>query len=194
MLMDAEEQEYTLGVDEDLTRLDEGIRRLKIDYEMYFNGGSPRPPMDTHWRVEKLVKQYSDSQKLNYAQRFRYNSLVQKFSVYNDLWRQKLRGREEGQGRFAGRGREEAPEDSITRILCRDPSRESEKVDQLLKAMVDAKRKCGESVGNLDPLAFKKFIQDKTKKLQKSLGCKTVQYVVSVEEGKAKLKAIRGED
>ena len=194
MLMDAEEQEYTLGVDEDLTRLDEGIRRLKIDYEVYFNGGSPRPPMDTHWRVEKLVKQYSDSQKLNFAQRFRYNSLVQKFSVYNDLWRQKLRGREEGQGLFAGRGREEAPEDGITRILCRNPSHESEKVDQLLKAMVDAKRKCGESVGNLDPLAFKKFIQDKTKQLQKSLGCKTVQYVVSVEEGKAKLKAIRGED
>ena len=137
--------------------------------------------MDAHWRVEKLVKQYSDSQKLNFAQRFRYNSLVQKLSVYNDLWRQKLKGREEGQGRFA------------TRIICRDPSRESEKVDQLLKAMVDAKRKCGESIGNLDPLAFKKFIQDKTKQLQKSLGCKTVQYVVSVEEGKVKLKAIRGD-
>ncbi len=183
-----------MGVDEDLTRLDDGIRRLKIDYEVYFNGGSPRPPMDTHWRVEKLVKQYSDSQKLNFAQRFRYNSLVQKFSVYNDLWRQKLKGREEGQGRFAARGREGAPDDGITRILCRDPSRESEKVDQLLKAMVDAKRKCGESIGNLDPLAFKKFIQNKTKQLQKSLGCKTIQYVVSVEEGKAKLKAIRGED
>ena len=119
---------------------------------------------------------------------------MQKFSVYNDLWRQKLRGREEGQGRFAARSREGGPEDGVTRIVCRDPSRESEKVDQLLKAMVDAKRICGESVGNLDPLAFKKFIQDKTKKLQKSLGCKTVQYVVSVEEGKAKLKAIRGDD
>ncbi len=82
-----------MGVDEDLTRLDEGIRRLKIDYEVYFNGGSPRPPMDTHWRVKKLVNQYSDSQKLNFAQRFRYNSLVQKFSIYNDLWRQKLKGR-----------------------------------------------------------------------------------------------------
>lgn len=183
-----------MSVDEDLTRLDDGIRRLKIEYEVYFNGGSSRPPMDAQWRVEKLVKQYSDSQKLNFAQRFRYNSLVQKFAVYNDLWRQKLRGREEGQGRFAARGREGAPDDGITRIICRDPSREPEKVDLLLQAMVDAKRKCGESVGNLDPMTFKKFIQDKTKKLQKSLGCKTIQYIVSVEEGKAKLKAIRGDD
>ena len=183
-----------MGVDENLTRLDEGIRRLKIDYEVYFNGGSPRPPMDAHWRVEMLVKQYSDSQKLNFAQRFRYNSLVQKFSVYNDLWRQKLKGREEGQGRFATRIPEATADDGITRIICRDPSRESEKVDQLLKAMVDARRKCGESIRNLDPLAFKKFVQDKTAQLQKRLGCKTVQYVVSVEEGKVKLKAIRGDD
>jgi len=28
-------------VDEELDRLEEGIRRLKIEYEVYFNGGAP---------------------------------------------------------------------------------------------------------------------------------------------------------
>ena len=121
-------------------------------------------------------------------------ALIQKFAVYNDLWRQKLRGREEGHGRFAAHVQEQASEDGPRRIICSDPSREPEKVDQLLKAMVEAKRKCGESVANLDPMVFQKFLRDKTKQLQQSLRCKKVEYIVTIEEGKTKLKAVRGDD
>jgi len=31
-------------IDEELTKLEDDIRRLKIEYEVYFNGSTDRPP------------------------------------------------------------------------------------------------------------------------------------------------------
>jgi hypothetical protein len=179
-------------VDEELSKLDEGLRRLKIEYEAYFNGGAPRAPHDTVFRVESIIKKYSDAGKMNFGQRFKFNQLVQKYAVHNDLWRKKLKEKEEGRGRFARR-REvaEAPSDGVVRVTCSDPASEKEKVDQLLKAVVEAKRAVGESVDNLDPMAFARFVGDKTKQIRDSLGCEKVQFSVSVEEGKVKLKAVK---
>jgi hypothetical protein len=183
-------------VDEELTRLDEDIRRLKIEYEAYFNGGVPRPPHDTVVRVELVIKRYlSDMSKLNFGQKFKFNSLVQKYGINNDLWRRKLKQKEEGRGRFAQQARilEQASADGPTRVVCSDPEKEKEKVDQLLKAMVAAKRQVGEPVDNIDPLAFQKFVCEKTRQIKESLGCEKVLFSVSVEDGKVKFKAVKAE-
>jgi hypothetical protein len=180
-------------VDEELSKLDENIRRLKIEYEAYFSGGQPRAPHDMVFRVETTIKKYSDASRMNFGQRFKFNQLVQRYAVHNDLWRKKLKEKEEGRGRFASRRREVAgpSADGVVRVTCSDPGSEKEKVDQLLKAVVDAKRAVGESVDNLDPMAFAKFVGDKTKQIRDSLGCDKVQFSVSVEQGKVKLKAAK---
>ena len=182
-----------MTVDEELNKLDDNIRRLKIEYEAYFNGGAPRAPHDTVFRVESSIKKYSDASKMNFGQRFKFNQLVQKYAIHNDLWRKKLKEKEEGRGRFGARRREvEQPKsDGTVRVVCSDPTAEKENVDQLLKAVVDAKRQVGESVDNIDPMAFAKFVGDKTKQIRDSLGCEKVQFSVSVEEGKVKLKAVK---
>jgi hypothetical protein len=181
-----------LTVEEELIKLEDNIRRLKIEYEAFFNGGKPRPPHDTLFRVETAIKKYSDASKLNFAQRFRFNQLVQRFAIHNDLWRKKMKEKEEGRGRFTRRVELEAKSDDGTvRVICAHPAEEKEKVDQLLKALVDAKRKVGEPVDNIDPTAFAKFVADKTKQIRDSLGCESVQFTVSVEEGKVKLKAAK---
>jgi len=181
-----------LTADEELNKLDDNIRRLKIEYEAYFNGGSPRPPHDTLFRVENTINKYNDASKLNFGQRFKFNQLVQKFAINNDLWRKRMKEKEEGRGRFAKKAELEARErDGAVRVICSHPPEEKEKVDQLLKALVDAKRKVGESVDNIDPTAFAKFVADKTQQIRDSLGCERVQFTVSVEEGKVKLKAAK---
>ena len=86
-----------MTVDEEFNKLEDDLRRLKIEYEVYFNGGSPRPPHDTLYRVENTIKRYSsDQSKLNFGQRFRFTSLVQKYAVNSQLWRRKLQEKEEG--------------------------------------------------------------------------------------------------
>jgi len=80
-----------------------------------------------------------------------------------------------------------------TRVVCSDPEQEQDKVEQLLKAMVEAKRRVGERADNIDPLAFQKFVREKTKQIKESLGCEKVQFSVGVEDGKVKFKAVKAE-
>ena len=178
-----------MTVDEELTHLEEGIRRLKIEYDVYFNGGSPRPPTDAQWRVETLLKKYSDSSRLAFAQRFRYNGLAQRYSLFSELWRQRLKTREEGPRRTAAEVREERQKAPAFRIEWKDPSTEPEKVEKLFTAFVEAKRQCGENTDNLAPDAFKRFVQQKTVQLKQDFHCEQVEYVVEVEQGQVRLKA-----
>ena len=177
-----------MTVDEELSRLDENIRRLKIEYEAYFNGGNPRPPSDTLYRVEQAIKRYSnDMAKLSAGQRFRFNQLWQRHAAYNDLWRKKLRSREEGR-EFGPRKRAtEAP--PATQFVFRDPDREQDKVDRLLQALVEAKRFVGEHNDDIDPAKFQKFVREKTRQLKQELGSDTVQFSVNVKEGRVRFTA-----
>ena len=47
-------------IDEDLSQIERDIRTLKIEYEQFFGGGRPRPPTDTQWRVESLLRRYNE--------------------------------------------------------------------------------------------------------------------------------------
>jgi hypothetical protein len=181
-------------VDEELTKLEDNLRRLKIEYESYFSGGAPRPPQDTLYRVEQTIKKFSsDAGKLNFSQRFRFNQLVQKHAVHNELWRKKLRDREEGRDSFSRRHIQEHKPEGPARVICEDPEREKEKVNALLSALVEAKRRVGESTDNIDPAAFQKFVREKTAQLKQALGCEKVQFTVAVEGGRVKFTAVKAE-
>jgi hypothetical protein len=183
-------------VEEELNKLDDDIRRLKIEYDVYFSGGTPRPPHDTLSRVETVIKRYSsDQSKLSFGQRFRFSSILQKYSVNRQLWQRKLQDKEEGRGQFAVQKRAaEAPtDDGSVRVVCSDPDLEKEKVDHLLRAMREARIQTGETSSGLDPAAFHKFIKDKTEQVKQALGCDKVQFSVAVENGKVKFKATKAE-
>ncbi|HMD33035.1 MAG TPA: MXAN_5187 C-terminal domain-containing protein [Candidatus Acidoferrales bacterium] len=84
-------------IDEELGQLERDIRNLKIEYEQYFGGGRPRPPNDTIWRIEQMVKRYSErGADMSYGQRFRYNNLAQTYAKYQDIFRKRMKAREEG--------------------------------------------------------------------------------------------------
>jgi hypothetical protein len=85
------------AVDDDLTQIEKDIRQLKIEYEMYFAGGRKRPPVDTQWRVESLIKRYNERiAEINTGQRFRLNNLTSIYAKYQDMWRKKIVQKETG--------------------------------------------------------------------------------------------------
>ena len=84
-------------VDEDLSQVEKDIRRLKIEYEQFFGGGRPRPPADTQWRLESMMRRYNDrNAEMSFAQRFRFNNLAQTYAKYVDMWRKKTIQKESG--------------------------------------------------------------------------------------------------
>lgn len=196
-----------MTVDEELDQLDNNLRRLKIEYEIYFNGGSKRPPSDTEWRVLSSLRKFSDGSRMNFSQRFRYNSMAQRYAIFSDLWRQKLKIKEEGYRRpqdallsIQGlRTVEEEKEVSKTdaepgakpfTVQCSDVEQEPEKVKTLFKAFVEAKKNAGEKLTGTASLdSFRSFVQKKTQQLRKEYGCQSVEYTVEVQDGQVRLKA-----
>ena len=178
-----------MTVDEQLTQLEDNLRRLKIEFDIYFNGASPRPPNDLQWRVETTIKRLGDAPGLSFAHRFRYNGLAQRYALFSELWRQKVRAREEGPRKTVAELREEQKKAPAFRTEWSDPTAEPDKVDRLFAALVEAKRKVGENIDNLAPDAFKKFVHQKTAQLKRDFRCDQVDYVVEVEDGQVRLRA-----
>jgi hypothetical protein len=83
-------------IDEELTLLESQLRRLKIEYEVYFSNPTKKPPTDVEWKVLSLLRKFSDGGRMSFQQRFRYNEMAQRYAIYSDLWRKKGRIREEG--------------------------------------------------------------------------------------------------
>ena len=200
-----------MTIDEELNHLDLQLRRLKIEYEIFFNNPTKRPPADIEWKVTTLIRKYSDSSRMSFSQRFRYNEMAQRYAIQSDLWRKKMRIREEGyrrpqdailsvQGVRAsaehelkhhaafGVGHHATADNKPFSIQCSDASSERDKVESLYKALSAAKQQSGEKVsGSLD--SFAAFVQKKTAEIRKQHGCQAVVYSVEMQDGQVKLKA-----
>lgn len=202
-------------IDEELAQIERDIRQLKIEYDQYFGGGRKRPPTEIEWRIDLLIKRYAErGGDLKYGQRFRLNNLTQTYAKYKDIFRKKTQQKEEGtvQRHFgaaakaieearaksqSGKGAEKkaatpaatAASDPF-RMVCSEPEREAEKVDQLYQAFLQAKKQAGEQTGKLTRASFNEFVLKKTKDLQKQKNCRDVEYVVEVVSGQVKLKAL----
>jgi hypothetical protein len=104
-------------LDEELTLLETQLRRLKIEYEVYFSNPAKKPPADVEWKVLSLLRKFSDGGRMSFQQRFRYNEMAQRYAIYSDLWRKKGRIREEGYRR---------PQDALLSVQGVRPSEEHE--------------------------------------------------------------------
>jgi hypothetical protein len=207
--------ETRVTTDEELNTLDSQLRRLKIEYEIYFSNPTKRPPTDVEWKVLSLLRKFSDGGRMSFSQRYRYNEMAQRYAVYSDLWRKKSRIREEGYRRpqdalLSVQGVRTTEEDhkqhhpvygvshasvaaagavSSPRFTLRSVDQgDREQVERLYNTLVAAKKKAGESVsGNFD--SFTVFVQKKTEEIRKQYQCADVEYSVELANGHVKLKA-----
>jgi alkanesulfonate monooxygenase SsuD/methylene tetrahydromethanopterin reductase-like flavin-dependent oxidoreductase (luciferase family) len=208
--------EIPVTTDEELNVLDSQLRRLKIDYEIYFSNPTKRPPTDIEWKVLSLLRKFSDGGRMTFSQRYRYNDMAQRYAVYSDLWRKKSRIREEGYRRpqdalLSVQGVRTAEEDlkpqhhpvyGVSHAAAAAPGAassqpftlhsvdqaEREQVERLYNTLVAAKKKAGENVtGSID--SFTTFVQKKTEQIRKQYKCENVEYSVEISEGGVKLKA-----
>lgn len=81
----------SVSLDQQIARIEEDIRKLKIDFDIYFNGGSKRPPLEARARLEASIKRIADDRSLTYAQRYQFNTMVSRFTSYRELWRRMLK-------------------------------------------------------------------------------------------------------
>jgi len=221
-------------IDDDLNQIERDVRTLKIEYEQYFGGGRSRPPADTQWRVESLIRRYAErGGDLSTGQRFRYNNLTQTYAKYQEMWRKKLMQKEGAvtqhhfgaaakaieaerqrqQARQKSQAAEEAASSAeqvaafaeaaaeVARAAAEernapdtfalsfsDPDREKDKVQRLYEKLIKARAEAGDRAAVPSLKDFETFVRQKTQDL-KSKGGHEIEYSVTVEGGRVKLKA-----
>ncbi|MFY9751840.1 MAG: MXAN_5187 C-terminal domain-containing protein [Candidatus Acidiferrales bacterium] len=222
-------------IDEELNQIERDTRTLKIEYEQFFAGGRSRPPADTQWRVESLMRRYNERVgELSTGQRFRFNNLAQTYAKYVEIWRKKTVQKEsatqqhhfgaaaraieaerarqaasqqqavtpapaeaETAGGGVALGAESAAERAAGEVAdakrafalsFSDPEHEIEKVHTLYRKLIDARAETGEKAGAPSLQDFERFVRQKTKDL-KDKGGHEIEYSVSIEGGRVKLKA-----
>lgn len=189
-----------MTIDEEMDVLSDNLRRLKVEYEVFFNGGAKKPPVDLHSRVEFALKKYGDSQKLTSHQRFRYNTLSAKFAVFCDLWRKRMREREEG---ISVRVRRKEPlevsssaissnrnEEALFEEVIIRPMDDRDKVVRLYQALKTCKEKHHDA-SKTPPLGtFEQFVLRKTHQLVEKAQCESVAFRVVWTGDRVRFEAV----
>jgi len=187
-----------LTIDQELDLLDDAFRRLKVEYDVYFAGGNKRPPVDNESRVQAQIRRYMENSRLNAGQRYRLNSMAQRYAVFADLWRRKLRVKDQGyrrpEDKLIGVGGFGHIEEHAPRISFNEHEPESFvlfttdmfEVAPLYEAMLRARESVGQALGGFDPFAT--YVQFKTGSVRRQHKCRAVEYTVAVRDGQVHLK------
>ncbi|MBV8207120.1 MAG: hypothetical protein JO041_10030, partial [Acidobacteria bacterium] len=182
-----------LTIDEELTQLEESLRRLKVEYATYFGGGMKRPPVDTEWRVKSLIARHQDC-RLTHAQHYRYKSLAQGYAIFADLWRKKMKVREQGYRRpqdallgvqgvrtleehEAARGLQQRSAGGL-KIECVDPAHQHRELRLLYRELLAARKRNNEDLPRGTFASFRSYVERKTEEVRRQRGCNSVEFAI----------------
>jgi hypothetical protein len=178
-------------VDEQLRTLDIKMGQLKREYEQYFLGTRPREPSMLRGEVQKLVIVLTNQPIQNTGLRFRFSSLCSKFQALRRQWDDILRKIEQGtyeRHQFKARIRTGGGASSSPR----PGAPEKASADDVFQSYVDARLACGQDVKGMTRDKIDGVIARQRAQLSEKYGSDaSFQFRVAVEDGKAKLKAIR---
>lgn len=184
-----------VSIDARLMRLEDDIRRLKVEFDIFFNGGAKRAPYDTKNRVESTIKRIADERSITFAQRYHYNSLVARYNSFKEMWRRTMKEREEGRDaaalmRASQTFENRAPLAERTfKIVCTDVVSESDSVEKLYQALLNAKIECGENSGGLSFADFQQKLLIQTDAFKRNTDCERVAFEVATENGRVVFRA-----
>lgn len=180
--------------------LEATLRRLESEYNMYFSGRLPRPPLETRAQVMALVKRIDSAPIVNYGIRFRFSTLQTRFAKFVTLWDRGLRAKEEGRQELFVPQRQAAPmppperidaaqrpgERLVATATFSDPMGEIDKVQALYERLAEARREAGQ-----DAIPFHKFAELVKTQVGalKAKGRSEVSFRVAVKDGKVALTA-----
>jgi hypothetical protein len=189
--------------DQQMMQLETEIRRLEAEFNMFFAGRLPRPPAETRARVAALVKRHDQTFIRNTADRFKFESLQNRYSKFIELVERQLTNRELGRPVAGVRRVQEPPprrpdpkdapqgEPGMVRFARnQQPSADSEPVKKLFEQLADAKKQLGESPVAIDRLAA--LVRAQVDKF--AAEGKDVTFKVAMKDGKVSLTAKPSED
>ncbi len=200
--------EFHIGIEDAIEQLDNGIKRLKIEYERFFSGSVERPPNHLKGKMEALIHFYRNNPPKGFAHRFQINSLISRFNILREHWGRNIRMQEMGIVRphltlsKGGRQADPGPKPlgpqkngpssngffSVTNMYGDRPT-----VVALYRKFVDLHQKLKGRQTNVTLEVFSQRVYRCTDQVQKKSGCVSVDFLLAVDDNKnIRLKAKPG--
>lgn len=178
-------------LEEDLGRIDVGIRQLKVQYDMFLAGSLKIEPRELRAQLERLIRKYSHQSIGKYAQNFRFNALASRFTSFAELWDKRVRTMEEGEHRHASVAEQMGlRERLVARCRVVEPDDCHTDLRRMHTRFVDAQRRNG--VGDSKIPSYDMFLRrvaSQTRKLRREAGCESVELRLIERDNTVQLKA-----
>jgi hypothetical protein len=180
--------------DKQMVQLDGEIRRLETEYNMFFAGRLKRPPFETKNRVAALIKRHDNSYIRNTGDRFRFESLQNRYYKFLELVERQMMNRELGRPTLGVKPQsttlpinEQAKVDPNVVKIGKDAklTQDSDQVKQLFEKLAAEKQKVGEKPVAIDRLAA--LVKAQVDKF--AAEGKDVSFKIATKDGKVTLTA-----
>ena len=164
-----------------LARLELDLVALKHEYDLFFNGKRRAEPMKERKELETKLLVGSRRTIVGNADQLRFNNLSGRYWTYANLWTRTVRDLEEGRMHRDSGGN--------VRRASREPV-DRENVDRAAEALLEARRSCGLAGDPSDIPSLREMLYARALEISASAGGKKVEFLVTVEGGKPKVKAV----
>lgn len=182
---------------DDVQKLAESIKKLKIEYDRYFLGLDRMEPAKSRDAVKKdLRRLVTETNNNNTARRFRLQSLQATLLTHEVYWDRTARQIEEGtykRDKLRAKALMEASadEDAAPAPVARaQPAEEfPEAIKKLHEAYEQARIQSGDS-REVPIGALAATVRKQVAAIKAQYNCKTVEFKVTIKDGKPILKAV----
>lgn len=182
-----------MSIEADISRLESGIRQLKIKYDMFFAGALPLQPVELREEIERLIRRNSTEPIQRYAHRFHFNSLVSRFNSLSELWGKTIRSREEGERPIPAVAHlRDNRRDDTDRCTITDPEKDQDALKNLHARYLAERCRAEGKTPNISFEKFVKGISGQADRLRKKTACDQIELRIIVENDKVHLKARAG--
>jgi hypothetical protein len=167
-----------------LDRLELDLVALKHEYDLFFNGKRRAEPMKERKELETKLLVGSRRTIVGNADQLRFNNLSGRYWTYANLWARTVRDLEEGRMHRDSGGNVRRVSGEASEPVDR------EQIDRAAEALLEARRSCGLAGDPSDIPSLREMLYARALEISASAGGKKVEFLVSVEGGKPKVKAV----
>ncbi|GAB4369200.1 MAG: hypothetical protein Kow00128_15220 [Deltaproteobacteria bacterium] len=166
-----------------LDRIETDIAELKRQYDLFFQGTRRTEPAEERRILEWMVRRMGQRKIPNTSDQFRFTTLQGRYHSLANLWSRMVRDLEEGRLHRDATG-------AVTRPgLTPDDPVDRDHLETVVEQIRSARSECGMQTGPEEAERLRRTLLERARQFARKSGAGKVQFRVSVEDGKPKIRA-----
>lgn len=178
------------NIGRELGQIEQALKELEIAFEQYFSGVEKRAPVQERDELGRRLLRFANRRIIQTDLRFRYQNLATRFHQYCGYWDRILRLIDEGRyerHRSKLKSPATAPKETPPAATAAETTPGSE-LERIYRDLLAARDGCRLSGAAPDRAQVAAFLEGQREKIREKFGDREVEFRVTVEEGKPKIK------